>query len=420
MVYRWFTFFVSFISLLFIALFLLSCGRAPESSAHTCHDAIGCVIIPPDAPIEVGIMQSLTGDTATMGTEQYHAIELAIQQRGHQIHGHTVAVHVEDSQCSPPGGSNAVLNILSRPHMVAVLGPTCSSAAIAASPIVSDTGLVMLSASSTAPELTSIGNMPSSNRQNGFFRLIYNSSAIGEPPAVFAFDELQATKAATISDGNPFTKGLTNAFIQTFIQQGGEVVLDTIVNTGSTDIQPLLHAVADSGADVVFFALSQPERDTLVQQSRDRAGMEDVDFIAGLPLNDDFIEAVGSAAEGLYFVIPVPLEHEALSELAMHYEETFGEPPETLYYGYAYDAANVLLDVLETVAVQKDDGTMVIGRQALRDALATMSSVEGVTGSIQCTASGDCVRARFHVARVDDATHASLEEMHDNVVYTYP
>ncbi len=416
MVYHWCT---AFISLLFIALVLSSCGQTPESSAHTCHDAIGCVVIPPDAPLEVGIMQSLTGDTPEMGTEQYHAIEFALQQREHQVQGHPVAVHVEDSLCSPPGGSNAILNIVSRPHMVAVLGPTCSSAAIAASPIVSDTGLVMLSASSTAPELTSIGGMRGSNWQKGFFRFIYNSAAIGETPAVFAFDELHATKAATISDGNPFTKALTDKFIQTFIQQGGEVVLDTIVNQGSTDMQPVLQAVAESGAEVVFFALSRPESDTLLQQARDRAGVETIAFIAGLPINDDFIESVGVAAEGLYFVIPVPLEHEALSELATHYEETYGEPPETLYYGYAYDATNVLLDVLENVAVQEDDGTMVIGRQALRDALATMSTFEGVTGSIQCTASGDCVRARFHVARVDDA-RASFEEMHDNVVYTYP
>jgi len=65
------------------------------------------------------------------------------------------------------------------------------------------------------------------------------------------------------------------------------------------------------------------------------------------------------------------------------------------------------------------DGTLHIGRQALRDALYATSGYQGLTGSLTCDEYGDCGVARFQVVHLDDPA-AGLEGLAANVVYTYP
>ncbi|UCC88306.1 MAG: hypothetical protein JSV81_03090, partial [Anaerolineales bacterium] len=84
----------------------------------------------------------------------------------------------------------------------------------------------------------------------------------------------------------------------------------------------------------------------------------------------------------------------------------------------AYDAANIVLEAIQTVAVQEEDGTLHIGRQALREALYATSGFQGLTGSLTCDEFGDCGAARFKVVRLDDPA-AGIEGLAANVVYTY-
>jgi len=71
------------------------------------------------------------------------------------------------------------------------------------------------------------------------------------------------------------------------------------------------------------------------------------------------------------------------------------------------------------VAVRDADGTLHVGRQALRDALYATSGFQGLTGDLTCDEYGDCGVARFQVVRLDDPA-AGLDGLAANVVYTYP
>jgi branched-chain amino acid transport system substrate-binding protein len=79
----------------------------------------------------------------------------------------------------------------------------------------------------------------------------------------------------------------------------------------------------------------------------------------------------------------------------------------------------LFLNTIEAAAVQDKDGTLHIGRQALRDALYATAAYPGLTGSLTCDQYGDCGVARFEVVRLDDPA-AGLEGLATNVVYTYP
>jgi ABC-type branched-subunit amino acid transport system substrate-binding protein len=45
---------------------------------------------------------------------------------------------------------------------------------------------------------------------------------------------------------------------------------------------------------------------------------------------------------------------------------------------------------IEKVAIQQSDGTVIIPRQALRDAMYATTNFKGLTGILSCTPTGDC------------------------------
>jgi branched-chain amino acid transport system substrate-binding protein len=51
---------------------------------------------------------------------------------------------------------------------------------------------------------------------------------------------------------------------------------------------------------------------------------------------------------------------------------------------------NIFFAAVESVAVVDADGTVHIGRQALRDALYATKDFPGLTGNLTCDANGDC------------------------------
>jgi branched-chain amino acid transport system substrate-binding protein len=405
--------------LLFLTVVLLA-GCRPAATPFECTDAIGCVKVAPGEPIKIGVLQALSGDMAPQGLELSNCTQLAVNDRGGVLLGHPIELHSADSQCSREGGTTAALKIAADPQIVGIVGPTCSGAAASAMVVLSEAGLVMISGSSSSLSLTSVGGEPGPDWRPGFLRTAQNDAVVGRAAATFAFQVLGVRKATTINDGDPYTRGLTDTFAQGFAELGGDVLLATAVNKGDTDMRPVLNAVAASGAELLFFPVFRPEGDYIVLQAGAVAGMERVTLMSAEGVYfDSFIEAIGEAGVGMHFIAPVMPEGPTYDAFISRYEAQFDEPPaQTPYHAHVYDAANLLLDAVEAVAVQDGDGTLHIGRQALRDTLYATSGKQGLTGSLTCDEYGDCGAIRIQVTRLDDPV-AGLEGLAANVVYSY-
>jgi branched-chain amino acid transport system substrate-binding protein len=70
----------------------------------------------------------------------------------------------------------------------------------------------------------------------------------------------------------------------------------------------------------------------------------------------------------------------------------------------------MLLAAIEEVAVQDEDGTLHIGRKALRDALYLTSDFEGVTGMLNCNEFGDCADPEIAVNQIQGGAYVPLWE----------
>lgn len=410
-----------FLTALFALLSLVLCAACRQESAkQSCDDPLGCVDIPAKAPLKIGVIQSLSGKTAPLGQEQMRGLELALERRQGKILGREVSFMVEDSGCQPEGGANAALKVVADPAVVAIFGTTCSGDAATASEIMSKAGLSMISGNNSAPFLTTIGGQRAPRWQEGYFRTAPNEEFSGPAAATFAYRKLGIRKAATINDGDIYTRGLTDGFAARFKELGGVVVLAATVNKQDTNMVPVLTAVKNSKAEFVFFPLFQPEGNHLLLQARrDPALKKTVLMSDGSLIEQSFIDAVKGDAVGMYFVGPTPPpQSPALHQLEAAYRARYKAQPPTYYYVSAYDAAELLFAAIEKAATKQPDGVVRIGRKALRDALYATKGHKGVSGEISCNEFGDCAAPRFNVLRLADP-EAGVEGLKANVQFTY-
>ena len=124
----------------------------------------GCVEVAAGAPITVGTLLAISGDTASLGQDSQDGATLAIDyldgtldaNLDGELLGHTVELSNEDDLCAAEGGQAGATALAADPSIVAVIGTSCSSAALGvADTILSDKGILLISPSNTNPGLTS-------------------------------------------------------------------------------------------------------------------------------------------------------------------------------------------------------------------------------------------------------------------------
>jgi branched-chain amino acid transport system substrate-binding protein len=366
-----------FALLIIMSMALSACG-GPE---FVCDDPIGCVDLAPDEPVHIAYMLTISGATAFLGEDSKGAIEIAVDDRGGKLLGHDLLLTGEDSLCSAEGGQTAATKVAADTSILGVIGTNCSSAATAAMDTISEAGLVMLSPSNTAPALTLEGE----TWKAGYFRICHTDLFQGSVAAEFVYNELGARTAATIHDGSPYADQLQQVFAGRFQELGGTVTFQGAVNVGDTDMRTILTSVAADAPDVLYFPIFEPEGPFIVAQSSEISGLEGTALVGadGL-LADSFPENAGANSAGMYLSGPY-ISGASYDEFLAKWDAKFGGVPPSGFHAFAYDGTNILLDAIEAAAVVDDDGTIHVGRQALRDAVAAVTDYTGLTGRLDCS-----------------------------------
>jgi branched-chain amino acid transport system substrate-binding protein len=373
-----------------LILSLLVVGFSVNAAQLECTDEIGCVEIAPDDPITIAYMLTISGATSSLGLDSVGGIEIAIDERDGMLLDHEIELVGEDSLCSAEGGQTAAQNLAANEQVLGIIGSSCSSEATAGLPIISAAGMLMISPSNTAPRLTNPDTETGGVWQPGYYRTAHNDLFQGAVAAEYAYNELGLRKLATIHDGSPYAEGLQGVMADVFAELGGEVVFQGAVNVGDTDMSAILTEISAAGPDIIYFPIFEPEADFVAAQSVDTPGLEDVILMgADAAFADTFPEATGEAAVGMYLSGPY-VSGDAYTAFLESWDEIIGGVPPSGFHAHAYDAANILLDAIEAVAQVGDDGTILVGRQALRDSLNSLTDYPGLTGNLTCNETGDC------------------------------
>ncbi len=376
-------------------------GGTGGGGAVDCNsDPFGCVVYQSGEPIKLGTLLAISGDVASLGLDSQHGVQLAIDYldgnfdgKGGQIDGHDITMVNEDDGCSAEGGQAGATKLVADPQIVAVIGTSCSSAALGvADKITSDKGILLISPSNTNPNLTAEGT-----HQPFYLRTAHNDKIQGAIVADFAVQYLKAKTAATIHDESPYADALAEVFRTNFVNQGGTIVSNgnQAIQSTDTDFKPLLTSIGQDKPDVLYFPDFNPACALISKQSAGISGLENTNLIGSDGcLASDYLKIAGSAADGDYASSP-DLSVFANGDFYQNqflpaYKAQFGTAPTSVFHAHAYDAANILFDAIKKVGVEGSDGSLTIPRTALKDAIFATNGYQGMTGTITCTPLGDC------------------------------
>jgi branched-chain amino acid transport system substrate-binding protein len=378
-------------------------GDDDGDMAFECTDDIGCVEYAPGEPVRIASALVISGPNTDLGLDSQQGVEVAIEFQG-ELFGHAIELQAEDDGCSAEGGQTAGQKIVSDPSIIAIVGTSCSGAGVPMSTVMSEAGFAMVSPSNTSPVLTD----PDIAWNPGYLRTAHNDKVQGAAIADFAYNELGLTTAAAIHDGDPYTEGLANAFRVSFEALGGEIVAFTAVNVGDTDMRPVLTAVAAEGPEFMYYPIFTAECAFISKQAKEVSGLEDTVLAAADGcISTAAAEAIGDASEGMYFSGPdIAFSGDLYTEFLAAYNDEFG-PTLSVFHSHAFDAARMIFACVEDVGVD-EDGTLHVGRQALRDCLYATSGFEGITGTLTCNEFGDCADPKIVVYDLDGTDYTPI------------
>mgnify|MGYP003335404076 FL=1 len=145
--------------------------------------------------ILIGEYGSMTGSTATFGQSNHKGVEMAFDAAnaaGGLLGGRKLRVLLEDTQGKPEESQVVVTKLINSDRVVAMIGEVASSNSLAAAPVCQQNGIPMISASSTNPKVTEVGDY--------IFRICFIDPFQGLVMAKFAANTLKVKRIAILQD----------------------------------------------------------------------------------------------------------------------------------------------------------------------------------------------------------------------------
>jgi ABC-type branched-chain amino acid transport systems, periplasmic component len=345
----------------------------------------------PRNTVKVGLIVELTGDMPAVGASSRNAAELAVSEinaaGGITISGNTYPVDlvIEDNASKPDQSVAAANKLISQDNVIAIIGPNASLGAIPAAEIAEYNKTLLITPWSTNPKTTL--DTSSGKPKSFVFRACYTDPFEGRVLARFATEKLRAKKAAVFYDvASEAPKSQADLFRQTFTELGGQIVAFETYTTGDRDFSAQLTKIKSAGPDIVFLPAYYNDVGLIAQQAR-RAGIKQPLVGSDAWSSPELIKLAGGAVEGDYFAnhYATDIATPTAKKFIDAYAGKYGNVPDDVA-ALTYDSMGLLF-----AALKKSPS---LDRQAVRDAMATVSDYEGVTGNIKFTpGSGDPVKS---------------------------
>jgi branched-chain amino acid transport system substrate-binding protein len=365
-------------------------------SAFKVEDPMGVVRVKPGEPVHIACWFVVAGPDASLGTDTKRGVEIAIEDKGVKVLGFPIKLTVQDTGCNAEGGQAAATKLAADPTILAAIGSSCSSEARPGAPILWRAGIPTVSPSNTGPFLTDPKRGP---EYEGYLRTAHNDKVQGAVAAQFAFKQLKLKKAATIHDGSPYAEQLQAVFVETFKKLGGTITSQEAVSPTDTDMRPVLTKIATGKPEFIYYPVFIAAGGHITRQVKEVKGLEKVALMGADGIfSPDFYKAAGEAAVGMYHSSPDFSAFGAGYKTFLEkHQKKYGEKPIAPFHAHAYDAAMMILAAIEKVAKKGPDGSLYLGRRALRDALYATKNFKGLTGNLTCDQYGDCADPRIAI-----------------------
>ena len=367
------------------------------------------------APLLIKIVGAapMTGDQAASNIPIRNGTLLAVEEAANRFA--KLGIKLEyldaDDQGNEAVGVAVAQRVAAIENVLGVVGHVNSSVSLKAMLVYARSDLLMISAASTNPGITTQG-------LKNVARVCGRDDVQGPIAAQFVRDSLGLRRVFIVNEGTGYGLGLANAFRARANAIGLNVVgFVTNPDTSATGAKPLEPSFWQGLAQqiklyqpqAVYYSGVDPQGGALVKALGAAGYAGSIIAPDGID-TDNFVKLAGSAAKGVYYTSTAGL----LSLLPnaggfiKRFTARFKTAPES-YSAYAFDAANVVVEAI--LSAYKSAGNKIPTRAAVSKA-ARGIELSGVTGRIAFTAGGDRRIADYFVLQFKTATYPEIGRAH--------
>ena len=295
--------------------------------------------------VKLAFIGPLTGGTASNGLGGRNSFLLAVQERNADSKSkYRYETEVLDDECKPTVAVQAALKATSDPAIVAGVTHYCSVTAIATVDTYHKAGMPAMVWGAVLPEITYSHTYVEITRVNG---TMINQNNIA---ADFAVKTLGFKTFALIHDTTDYGRAHAKYFGEYVEKAGGKILSTQGTAKDQKDYTAELTRAKGDRPEVIWYGGLTPDG-VRVKVQMDKLGLRaQFQGTSGIK-SDTFNETAGTSAEGtLAFVEGAPTEKLPGGKkfLDAYARAGFKEPSEA-YGPFAYVAANLVIDAIESV-----------------------------------------------------------------------
>jgi branched-chain amino acid transport system substrate-binding protein len=289
--------------------------------------------------VKVGLVVPQSGVYAALGTDMQRGWELWLDGHGGTFGDRTAETVLADEGETPQTGVPAVQKVLQSDSVDVVVGLVNSATALGVGDLLRESKKLLIVTNAGAEDVTAKARTPyiwRSSFTNGQI-----SAAMGAHLAGSGFKEGVYAIAPDYAAGTEVIAGFTKAFEA----GGGKVIGQAKPAFGKTsDYQPFLTGIQQSGAKATFCFFSGAEAITFVKQYQQFGLAQSIPLYgSGFLTEGSVLAQQGDAALGVQTTLHYSdqLDNPANKAFVEAYQGKYGEKP-SCFSVQTYDAANVL------------------------------------------------------------------------------
>lgn len=347
-----------------------------------------------EGPIKIGFIGPLTGDAASYGESELKAVQIAVEEINNAggIGGEMVELVVEDGKCDPQQGGTAAQKLVNIDKVKVIIGGACSGETLAAAAITEPAKIILISPSASSPKVSTAGDF--------VFRTYPSDALAGKVAATYAYQKLNARKAAVISELTDYAQGLREVYKKTFADLGGQVVSDETYTTGETDFRTQIAKIKAAKPDAIYVVPQSPTPGIAIFRQLRENKVAGHYTTAEVLLDRQILKDNAQVLEGLIGVESSPDYEKNVKAKAFRdsHKAKFGADPGAFAVN-AYDATYLVAQAIRA------SGLDTVKIQAY---LAAVKDYDGAAGKITMDANGDPILGE-NVVRYEKGEIKTLE-----------
>ena len=304
--------------------------------------------------LKIGLLTTLSGPPAALGTQQRNGFQLALKQMGNKLGGREVELVIQDDELKPDVAVTKAKAMVERDKVDFVVGPVFSNILQAILKPVTDSGAFMISPNAGT------SNFAGKECNANLFVTSYQNDQVHEVLGKYAQDS-GIKKAFIMAPNYQAGKDALAGFKRYF---KGEIADEVYVPLNQLDYSAELSKIAAAQPDAIFVFLPGGMGVNFVKQFRQAGLADSIKFLSAFTVDESTLPAQQDAAIGFFGGSnwAPNMDNPANKVFSAAYEKEYNAVPAS-YAFQAYDAAQLIDSALKAT---KGDTS---NKDALRAAL---------------------------------------------------